>query len=255
MSEHDSSENATLQRPKEVTEPAGTRARALLALLLLVPVPTLGVLCAMVWEPTRGTMLGQAIYGFAKVWILALPLVWRVWVERQPLSCSPLRLGGLGVGMALGLAIAGAIVAGYWLIGRHVIDPKVLRDAATANGLNQPLNYLWLALYFSLINSLLEEYVWRWFVYRQCERLLPWAGGAAAIALSSAMFTLHHVIALRAQMGWTPTLLASGGIFIGGCTWSWLYRRYRSIWPGYVSHVLADVAALAVGWMLLFGAT
>jgi membrane protease YdiL (CAAX protease family) len=235
-----------------ISASAKGRRRALLALLLLVPVPTIGVLFAMVWEPTRGTMIGQAVYGLAKVWILALPLAWRLWVERKPLSWSPPRLGGLGMGLALGLAIAGAILVGYWLIGRHVINADVLWDAAAANELNQPRNYLLLALYFSLINSLLEEYVWRWFVYRQCERLLPWAGGAAAVAASSAMFTLHHIIALRAQMGWTPTLLASGGIFIGGCTWSWLYRRYRSIWPGYVSHVLADVAALAVGWMLLF---
>ena len=60
--------------------------RSLLALMLLVPAPTIAVLAAMVWEPTRGTTLGQVIYGAAKVWILALPLVWRLVVERQPIA-------------------------------------------------------------------------------------------------------------------------------------------------------------------------
>lgn len=227
-----------------------SRGRALLALLLLVPVPSLGVLCAMVWEPTSGTMLGQIIYAAAKVWILALPVIWRLWVERQSISLSPMRRGGLGVGAVLGLIIATVIVGGYWLIGRQVVDPALLRDAAARNGLDQPLRYLEVTTVLTLVNALLEEFVWRWFVYRQCERLMP---ASMAVVVSALLFTLHHVIALRAQMGWIPTLLASSGIFIGGCAWSWLYRRYRSIWPGYVSHMLADAAVFAAGWMLLFG--
>ena len=70
--------------------------------------------------------------------------------------------------------------------------------------------------------------------------------------VSALLFTLHHIVALRAQAGWDVTLLASLGVFLGGCAWSWLYLRYRSIWPGYVSHVLADVAVFAVGWVILF---
>jgi membrane protease YdiL (CAAX protease family) len=224
--------------------------RALLALLLLVPAPTIGVLCAMIWEPTRGTPIGQAIYAAAKVWILLLPIVWRVWVEPKPLSLSPARHGGLWTGVALGVAIALTIVGGYWFIGRHVIDAETLLNAARQNGLDQPTKYILLALYLMLINSLQEEYVWRWFVYRQVETL---TSGVPAIIISVLLFTIHHVFALKAQMGWTPTLLASAGIFIGGCVWSGLYRRYRSIWPGYLSHVLADAAVLGVGWVLIFG--
>jgi membrane protease YdiL (CAAX protease family) len=54
------------------------------------------------------------------------------------------------------------------------------------------------------------------------------------------------------QFGWAVTLLGSAGIFVGGLTWSWLYRRYRSTWPGYVSHILADAAVFVIGWLLLF---
>ena len=42
------------------------------------------------------------------------------------------------------------------------------------------------------------------------------------------------------------------GVFLGGCAWSWLYLRYRSIWPGYISHIIADIAVFGVGWMILF---
>jgi membrane protease YdiL (CAAX protease family) len=42
-------------------------------------------------------------------------------------------------------------------------------------------------------------------------------------------------------------------VFTGGAIWSWLYVRYRSIWPGYLSHAIVDVAVFAVGWWIIFG--
>ena len=44
------------------------------------------------------------------------------------------------------------------------------------------------------------------------------------------------------------------GVFVGGAVWNWCYLRYRSIWPGYVSHAIVDAALLAIGWKLLFDA-
>jgi membrane protease YdiL (CAAX protease family) len=224
--------------------------RALIALLVLVPAPSIGVFFAMVFEPTRGTALGQSIYAGSKLWILALPIIWLKLVDKAQLSLSPPRHGGLMTGAALGILIAAAIFMTYWLVGARWIDAAQVREAADRNGIGTPVNYFGLILYLALVNSLLEEYVWRWFVFRKCEIVM---GSAAAVIASALFFTLHHVIALRAQTNWTITLLASLGIFIGGCAWSWCYRRYRSIWPGYVSHLIVDAAVFTIGWRLLFG--
>ena len=74
-----------------------------------------------------------------------------------------------------------------------------------------------------------------------------------AVILSALLFTVHHVFALAAQVDWRVTLLASVGVFIGGVTWSWLYRRYRSIWPGYLCHLMADAPIFVIGYVLIFG--
>jgi hypothetical protein len=50
-------------------------------------------------------------------------------------------------------------------------------------------------------------------------------------------------------------VLGSCGVFLGGAAWSWLYLRYRSIWPGYVSHAIADAAIFIIGYRLIFGGT
>jgi CAAX protease family protein len=224
-----------------------TRNRALLALLLLVPAPTVGTLCGLWLFP--GT-IGQLIYGLCKVWLLGFPLVWLHFVERKSWSWSPPRQGGLGIGVLLGLIMGGLIVASYGVLGRDVVDTNHLRQMAQRNGFGTPALYLGLVVYLVLVNSLLEEYVWRWFVFRRSEELLPaWP----AVVLSAFLFMIHHSVALRVQFGWGVTILASLGVFLSGIVWSGCYLRYRSIWPGYLSHILADGAIFLVGWWLLFG--
>jgi membrane protease YdiL (CAAX protease family) len=226
-------------------EPAHRRAVG--ALLLLVPAPSLGTLAGMWLWPGP---VGQTVYALCKAWLLVLPLFWLLRVEKGELSWSPPRPGGLLAGLALGLLIGGAILAAYVLVGEQWIDAERVRQAAGQNGIGSRVLYLAFAAYLILVNSLLEEYVWRWFVFRQTERLLP---GWAAVFVSAFFFTIHHVIALRAQFGWGVTLLGAAGVFVGGAVWSWCYQRYRSIWPAYVSHAIVDVAVLLIGWRLIFG--
>jgi len=223
------------------------RRRAALALLLLTPAPTIGTTAAMwVWPGP----VGQALYGACKLWLLALPLAWLLLVERGRISLSAPRRGGWGAGLLSGAVVGGAILLAWLLVGRSRVDAGPLLEVARQSGFDQPAVYLGFAAYLALVNALLEEYVWRWFTLRQCERLL---GGASAVGAAALFFTLHHVVAIRSFLPWSLTLLASAGVFAGGLLWGALYLRYRSIWPGYVSHVLVDVAVLSVGWMLLFG--
>ena len=223
-----------------------SRSNALIALVLLVPAPSVGTYCAM--YALRGAE-GQAIYGICKLWLAAMPLAWWLWIDKGKLGWSPLRQGGWLAGLSLGIVIAAAILLGYELFGKNWIDVEKVRQAAATNGIGSPAIYLLFSAYLILVNSLLEEYVWRWFCFRKCETFMP---GWLAVTASACCFTIHHTFALRAQFSWRITVFGSCGVFIGGAVWSWWYLRYRSIWPGYLSHVMADVAILLIGWRLLF---
>jgi len=231
-----------------------SRSSALLALLLLVPAPSIGTALAMSVDATQGTWIGQGVYTLSKVWLVALPLVWLLWVDGRPVSWSPPRKGGLLVGIGIGVVLSAGIYAAYALFGAQLIDPATVRNRAVQVGIASPTTYLSFAVYLILVNSLLEEYVWRWFVFRKCEAALPAGRGGTAVVLSALFFTLHHVIALRAQLDWLPTIFASLGVFVGGVVWSWCYLKYQSVWPGYVSHVIVDLTLLWIGWWLIFGA-
>jgi membrane protease YdiL (CAAX protease family) len=223
------------------------RRRALIALLLLAPIPSFGVIMAMVVTPGP---VGKTIFTVAKVWLLVFPAAWYLLVEKGRPSWSPPRRGGLIVGAASGVAVAGIIVVGAWLLGVQNMDLAPLRTEVQEMGLNTALPYLAGAAGWTFVNSLMEEYVYRWFVFRQCEALM---NGWAAVIASAAIFTAHHVIAVSQYLDPLLTFLASAGVFAGALIWSWLYMRYRSIWPGWLSHVLADIAVFGIGWYLLFG--
>ena len=224
------------------------RRQAVVALLLLLPVPSLGVLAGMSWWPESG--LGQWLFAFSKLWIVLLPLIWRKFVERHPMSLSPAKCGGWKPAVLTGLVIAVAVYGAFlWVRQLGWIDEDMVRERAAATGLAKRVVYIGGALYWISINSLLEEYVWRWFVFRQLEKLMS----AKLTVLGSAMgFTLHHIFAVALQFDWRITLLASCGVFAGGIIWSWLYLRYRSVWPCWLSHAIVDIPIFVAGWVILF---
>jgi hypothetical protein len=222
--------------------------RAIISLLLLVPVPSIGVLFGMILFP--GTPLGQGVFLFSKVWILLLPAGWFFLVERGRLQRGRTEPGGFRMGWITGLAISAFVVLAYVGLGRRLIDPVMVRDMAEEIGLARPGLYLAGALYWVGINSILEEYVWRWFVVRQCARLMK---PGFAVAVSALGFTLHHILAMQVYFDWTVTLAGAAGIAFSGALWSWMFLRYRTIWPGWLSHALVDVAVFGLGYVLIFG--
>lgn len=223
------------------------RKQAIIALALLVPVPSLGTASAMILFPGP---TGQTLFMMAKIWLLAFPAFWYLVVEKGKPSWSPPREGGLGVGILTGIAAAAVIGLAAWVFGVFEMDMVDLAGEVDEMGLTTPRAYLLGAVGWTFANSLMEEYVYRWFVLSRCERLMP---RFAAVLASAAVFTAHHIVALSTYLPVHLNALASLGVFLGGLIWALLYSRYRSIWPGWLSHIIADVAIFAVGWEILFG--
>ncbi|MBT3376734.1 MAG: CPBP family intramembrane metalloprotease [Lentisphaerae bacterium] len=224
-----------------------SKRNAFLALVLLVPAPSIGALCAMVIFPDSWP--GVLLFGVSKVWLLGLPIAWCTFVDRKPISFSPPKNGGFLIGLLSGLGLSGAILAVYLTVGDSLIDREFLVSKLTSIGLASRGTYICAAAYWILVNSVLEEYVWRWFCVKQCESLLR---PTVAIIGSALFFTLHHIVAMRVYFGWTAVLVCAVGVFLGGTIWSAMYIRYRSIWPGYLSHAIVDLCIFAIAASMLF---
>jgi hypothetical protein len=247
--------------PTETTDvPAPTNAdraherrRAWLALLLLVPVPSISILLYRPDENGEVSDLVNAFYLFGKVWLFAFPVAWHLFVARKRASWSPTNARHVAVGALIGVVMSAAIVGAYLGLGTAWIDGEHLRANLASSGIETPGEFIALGVGLSIVNAFVEEVVWRWFVVEQSNALLPRARAAWSVPIAAACFTLHHVFALAAHFGALVTVLGSLGVFVGGWIWSALYRRTGSIWPSYASHVIVDAVLMTIGYRLLFG--
>ena len=223
-----------------------SKIKARQALILLVPAASIGVAMATYISPG---IIGNTFFTFTKIWLVAFPIIWRLAVEKKAIKIPKITNREVNYGLILGLVMSAIIIATYWFIGKKYLDIEQVRQQATAVGIIQVNIYFLAVIYWSFINSFIEECVWRGFVYRHCRFLQP---KLLAIITSAAFFTLHHIIGLFFYLQ-NPFLaiVASFGVFAAGVIWSACYQR-SGFYACYISHILADLAIAFAGWHLLF---
>jgi len=227
-------------------EASYSRRSAILGLLFIAPVPTIGV-----WFAAFGSTgeMGSQIWAVAKIWMLFGPVLWWFLVQKQSIKISVPDLRGIGIAALSGAMLATIIIVSYWLLGRSNIDFSQMQSLLHTAGIDSVWKYILLVLYLTVVNSLIEEYVFRWFMYRQLSKIVA---PIAAVVISGLIFTVHHTVVLAAYIPWYFNALASLGVLTGGLVWSYLYYRYGKIWPAYISHIGADIGVFVIGYDALF---
>ncbi len=224
-----------------------TRSRAILALYLIVPISSIAA--AMTVWIAPGT-IGQTVAFGCGIWMLLLPILWHRFVDRQALKFNFSKPQGFGVDVILGLGMFAIIVASYWFVGRYWLDIGDIRAKFVLLKMNAPLMVLGFGTFQTLINSGIEEYVWRWFAFQKCEVLF----GRSAVWISAIFFTLHHIILMLAYCQDLRLIVSmTMVVFIAGVIWARCFAKYRSILPSYISHLAADLALQIISWHILLG--
>ncbi len=224
-------------------------------LLFALVLPSLVTLAYFVLADSLPSAVQQSIYAIGKGLQFALPVLCVVWVQREKLLISRPSLKGLTVAVGFGLLILVAMLGLYfgWLKSSPLFAEAILpiREKVTSLGVAMPIAFIGLGVFYALCHSLLEEYYWRWFVFRLSAR---WLSVPAAIALSSFGFMSHHVFLLGKYFGWASpaTWIFSLAVAIGGAVWAWLYHRDGSLVGPWLSHLLIDAAIFIIGYDVVF---
>jgi uncharacterized protein len=217
---------------------------ALASLALVIPAPTIGALVSF-WIAPGAT--GLIVYGICKGVLYLTPALWSRIVDQEPWSVTTPRKGGWLLGITTGLGMGAAVFIAWRALGGWAIDVDAMRNLLEQNGMARASRFLLAAVWLCVVNSLLEEYAFRWFITTRIEALTT----RGTSVLSGLAFTLHHVVVLVAILPFATAWIASFGVFCGGLVWTWLYRRCGSVWPGWLSHALVDAAIMWVGWQAL----
>ena len=222
---------------------------SVIPLALVAFVPTISILFTLTYNDDEFT--SQIFFIICKLWLLLAPAYWYLRFEKNPPSWSLPSRDGMAVGGISGI-IMSIIIIVMWLLFGDTLDTESMISELESTGLTKIRMYIAGMIYWIFLNSLLEEYVFRWFVTIKSIELL--GSENSAIILSAILFTLHHAIALH-YFGfiWWQTVMASFGLLSAAAIWSWLYVRYRSVWVCWFSHAICDVAVFGIGYLIIFG--
>jgi membrane protease YdiL (CAAX protease family) len=119
------------------------------------------------------------------------------------------------VGLVSGLGLSALVVAVLAALGPVAMEPHP--D--------------WPVLFANFVSNFYEELIYRGVILGLLLMILGRERTWPAAVISAALFCQGH-------LHYPVPLIAA--VFVAGLTWAWMTIRYRSLWPAWVSHTLAD---------------
>ena len=150
--------------------------------------------------------------------------------------------------LLLGAGVFAVIMTAYFLC-RNYIDFSGIQESLTGGiGVNAD-NFVYVAMYISVVNSFLEEFFFRGFAFLTLKKF---ASKRFAYLFSSLMFAFYHVAMM---IGWYDCIvigLCLIGLMIGGCIFNYFDEQGNSIYLYWLIHMFANLATNTIGFMLFY---
>lgn len=153
---------------------------------------------------------------------------------------------GFILALALGVGVY-VVVLGAYLIFRNVFDFSALTKSLNeTTGVNAS-NFLWVSLYISFVNSLLEEFFFRGFAFLTLKEV---AARRFAYIFSSLTFAIYHIAMMIGWFGLPVVLISLLGLFVGGLIFNRFDEKSGNIYLSWLVHMFANFATNTIGFIL-----
>lgn len=155
---------------------------------------------------------------------------------------------GIKIGVLSGCGIY-IIILGAYFIFKDIFDfSSVTSSLESGVGVTKS-NFIWVATYIALVNSLLEEFFFRGFAFLSLKRV---SSRRFAYLFSAIAFSLYHICMMIGWFGAEVIILSTIGLFIGGCIFNFFNEKSGNIYISWLIHMCANFAINTIGF-ILFG--
>lgn len=180
---------------------------------------------------------------------LAVPFIWSLMDKKLQLK-DLFVADRKSILMAMALCIpVYAIILGGYLLFKDVFDFSSVTVSLTGNiGVTKD-NFIFVSIYISFVNSLLEEFFFRGFAFLTLRRI---AGESFAMIFSAAAFALYHIAMMTGWFSPVVFVLILAGLFAAGIIFNYLNSKSGNIYASWFVHMFANFAINTVGF-ILFG--
>ena len=145
-----------------------------------------------------------------------------------------------------GAGIFTFILGAYFILGNLFDFSNIVSSLSENVGVNNN-NFIFVAIYISFVNSLLEEFFFRGFAFLKLKEV---ANRKFAYIFSSLAFALYHVAMMIGWFDISLFLLTIVGLFIGGLIFNYFNEKYKNIYVTWLIHMFANFAINYIGFML-----
>ena len=187
--------------------------------------------------------------GIKLVLFLGIPLFYsrvRKGLELKPLFLFKKR--NIFLALWLCIPVYAGILGGYFLF-RNIFDFSGITKSLTQNiGVDRG-NFLFVSLYISFVNSLLEEFFFRGFGFLTLKQVVP---RRVAYGFSAFVFAVYHVAMMIGWFSLSVFAIVLTGLFLGGLLFNYLDEKTGTIYPSWFVHMFANFAINTIGF-ILFG--
>lgn len=180
---------------------------------------------------------------------LAIPAVYLYFDKGLSLrDLFRIRKKGIILSLLLGTIVYFFILGAYFVIGPY-FDLSGITRSLTGNIGVTAGNFVYVSIYISFVNSLLEEFFFRGFSFLMLKKYISrkWA-----YTFSAGIFALYHVAIMAEWVSVPLTALLILSLFAGGIIFNKLNEKYENIYPSWMVHMFANFAINTIG-MILFG--
>ncbi len=208
------------------------------------------VLCCGIMAFVDGVLMpGYAVKSAVKlVLFLVLPFALsRLDGDIAALSLFRAKKQGILKPLLLGVGLYALILGAYALV-RNVFDFSAIAGSLSGSAGVTKENFLFVAVYISFVNSLLEEFFFRGFLFTNLKRH---SSAKFAHLFSAVVFALYHVAMMIGWFSLPLFLLCMAGLTIGGLIFNMLNEKLGSIYASWFVHMFANFAINTIGFMLL----
>lgn len=156
--------------------------------------------------------------------------------------------GQIKIAVALGLVVYLLVQAGYFILKGFINLDNVVIALENNLSVNKD-NFVFISLYISFINSLLEELFFRGFGFLTLNKFLS---KRYSYAISAFAFSVYHISIIANWFNVVIYVLFIAGLFGTGLFFNFLNDRYNNIYNSWIVHMCANFSINTIGF-IMFG--
>ena len=145
----------------------------------------------------------------------------------------------------MGIIIYFFVIFSY-LIANNVLDFSIFINSLSSDQKVSGKDFIMVALYISLCNSLLEEFLFRYVSFIQLSKFLS---KKIVYVFSSFLFAIYHISMIGSSFPLSLILIMIIGLCIGGFIFNYVDEKDKNIYNSWIIHMFADFAIMTI-WFI-----